>query len=280
MNAVCESAAGGIIDFRIGRTSLLGLSALKTGYDKPLVSPAAGAPSKGGVSALGAHADIMIDPLTIFGELAANSADARSGIAGCVYRASELLSLSLQLRSYSSSYDNPHAYGYGEQNGVVNGETGQYLGMEYQPSRALKIAASFDQFTISSNGDFAAPGSEYLVRFECALTNGTKASLQFRNTTKTEENTSTDANGAQQKIFEERAQNSVRGSFSVALNKWGEFTQRIEVTGVSVLNLADPGNGGADVLGTECCSFAIAILRDREDDIFRYSVLRSARVRI
>jgi Helix-hairpin-helix motif len=232
-DAAYETAIGGIIDVQTGSASMIGLSALKIRYDKQVAVQSPSLLNRDGVLVFGAHSNFVVDAFTVFGEIAGNSIDAASGVAGCICRVSKRLSLSAQLRSYSSNYTDPHAYGFGEQNGVVNGEIGRYLGMEYQASPKIKISTSYDEFTLPSSGGFPKSGSEYLVRCECALKKSINVSLQFKNTIKTVENTLNDASHIQQKIFEDRNQQNLRASCSCALNKWMEFTQRIELTGVA-----------------------------------------------
>ena len=156
-DAADETAIGGIIDFRIGERIRVRLSALKTRYDKQVAVQSPYVLNGNGISAIGAHSDFVFDSFTMFGEIAGNSVDARSGVAGCIFRVSKRLSLSVQLRSYSANYVNPHAYGFGEQNGVVNGEIGRYMGMEYQASRKLKISTSYDEFSMPSFGALTNP---------------------------------------------------------------------------------------------------------------------------
>jgi len=232
-NAAYENAIGGIIDVRTGRASVIGLSALKIGYDREVGLQSPYASNRDGILVIGAHSNFVFDAFTMFGEIAGNSADAASGVAGCICRVSKRLSLSVQLRSYSSNYADPHAYGFGEQNGAVNGEVGRYLGMEYQASANIKISTSYDEFTIRSSGGFPKSGSEYLARCECMIKKSVNVSFQFKNTMRTEENTLTDVNHFQQKIFEDRNQQNLRASCSFALNKWIELTQRVELTGVA-----------------------------------------------
>ncbi len=241
-NAANETIIGGIADVRIGRTNRIGLSALKTAYDKQVDAQSPFFCGKS-ISALGAHADFVFDSFSLFGELAGNSFNTQSDVAGFIYQVSKRLSLSSQLRSYSRKYVNPYAYGFGEQNGIVNSEDGRYLGMEYQASNGCKISASYDEFTLPSAGAFTMPGSEYVVRCEGALTTSVNASLQFKDNCKTEVNTVLDAEQSSQKILEARDQENLRFSCSLALNKWVEFIQRIEFTKVSYSISRNRGEG-------------------------------------
>ena len=232
-NAANETTIGGIADFRIGSTNRVGLSALGTAYDKQVAMYSPFTLHGKSISAIGANADFVFDSFTLFGELAGNSLNSQSGVAGFIYQVSKRLSLSSQLRSYSRKYANPYAYGFGEQNGVVNGENGRYVGMEYQASNKFKISASYDEFTLPSTGAFTTTGGEYVVRCEGALTKSVNVSLQFKDNIKTEENTALDARQNPEKIFEVRDQENFRASCSFALNKWAEFIQRVELTSVS-----------------------------------------------
>jgi hypothetical protein len=60
---------------------------------------------------------------------------------------------------------------------------------------------------------------------------------------KTAENTMLDAEQNPEKIFEVRDQENLRVSCSFALNKWAEFTQRIELTSVSYSISHNRGKG-------------------------------------
>ncbi len=144
-NAANETVIGGIVAFCIGSTNSIGVSAFRTQYDKQLAIQSPFFLYGKTISAVGANADFVFDSFTLFGELAENLRDSQSGVAGFIYQVSKRLSLSGQLRSYSNEYGNPYAYGFGEQNGVVNGENGRYLGMEYRPSNKTKISASYDE---------------------------------------------------------------------------------------------------------------------------------------
>ena len=130
-------------------------------------------------------------------------------------------------------YAGPYAYGFGEQNGVVNGENGLYLGMEYQASNEVKISTSCNEFTLPSTGAFTTTGAEYLIRCEGALAKSVNLFLQFKDNSKSQESIILDAESDPQKIFEERDQENLRASCSFALNKWSEIVQRIELTTVS-----------------------------------------------
>lgn len=232
-DAAYETAIGGIIDCHIGNTSTVGVSAMKTLYDKPVALQLPYILTRNEISAIGAHANFTFESFTLFGEAAGNSFETLSGLAGCIFEVSKRLSLSFQLRSYSVNYVDPHAYAYGEQDGLVNGEFGHYVGMEYRATARLKISSSYDEYTLPSLGTFSKSGNEYLVRCEGTLTKSVNASLQFKHSMRTEQNSLTDAEHFQAKIFEERNQENLRASCSCELNKWMELTQRLELTGIS-----------------------------------------------
>ena len=98
-DAVDETAMGGIMDVRIGGTSTVGVSACKTLYDKQVAVQSPYALNGNGFSAIGAHSDFVFDSFTMFGEIAGNTIDIRSGLVGCIFEISKRLSLSVQLRS-------------------------------------------------------------------------------------------------------------------------------------------------------------------------------------
>ena len=231
--AANETTIGEITDCRIGSTGKIGANAFSTQYDKRIDIQSPFVLHGKRESAVGANADFAFDSFMLFGELAGNSLDSKSGVAGFICQVSKRLSLSSQLRSYSRKYANPYAYGFGEQNGLVNGENGRYLGMEYRASNKVKISTSYDEFTLPSSGAFTTTGSEIVLRCESTLTKSVNASVQFKENTKTVENTLLDADQNPVTIFEERNQNNLRASFSFALNKWMEINQRIELTTVS-----------------------------------------------
>ena len=206
---------------------------MTTEYDKRVVVDAPFTLHGKSVSALGANADFVFDSFSLFGELAGNSLNAQSAVVGFLCRVSKRLSISSQLRSYSMEYAGPYAYGFGEQNGVVNGENGLYLGMEYQASNEVKISTSCNEFTLPSTGAFTTTGADDLIRCEGALAKSVNLFLQFKDNSKSQESIILDAESDPQKIFEERDQENLRASCSFALNKWSEFVQRIELTTVS-----------------------------------------------
>ena len=106
-NAANETTVGGIADFHIGSTNRVGLSALKAEYDRPLAIYSPFTLDGKGISAIGANADFVFDSFTLFGELAENSLNSQSSVAGFICKVSKRLSLSSQLRSYSRTYANP-----------------------------------------------------------------------------------------------------------------------------------------------------------------------------
>ncbi|MGA9407911.1 MAG: helix-hairpin-helix domain-containing protein [Bacteroidota bacterium] len=232
-NAANETVIGGIAACEIGRTNRVGLSAFETRYDKQVDIQSPFVYCGKSILAVGANADFVFDSFTLFGEAAGNSRDSQSGVAGLIYQVSKRLSLSSQVRSYSSRYANPYAYGFGEQNGVVNGESGHYLGMEYRVSNGIKISTSYDEFSLPSSGTFTNTGNEYIVRCEGAIAKSVTMLIQFKDNAKTEENVLNDGKPDQQKVLEVRNQENLRASCSFTLNKWTEFVQRVEMTTVS-----------------------------------------------
>jgi hypothetical protein len=231
-DAVNETVAGGIANIRLGSTERIGVSVVRARYDKDIeMRPADGIRGKD-IFALGVGANCVFDSFTIFGEVAGNSWEARSFVAGFICQVSRRLSLASHVRSYSGKYDNPFAYGFGEQNGIVSGERGRYVGLEYRPSSRTKISSYYDEFDLPSSVNFTSTGSEYVLRFEQTLTKSLRAFVQYREKSKLQENFLTGEKQESKKIFETRDQRSVRVSMTFAINKWTELCQRIEFTGV------------------------------------------------
>jgi len=232
-NALNETAMGGIANVRVGRTSSFGFSILEEQYDKQVALQAPSPFLGRSFSAFGMNADFAFESYALFGEVAGNSFESRNGVAGFIGQLSNRLSLSTQIRSYSDNYVDPHAYGFGEQNGAVNGENGIFLGIAYQASRRLKISMSVDEFGFPSLSGFTRSGDEYVVRCEDEADKTTTFSFQFKNNSKTEEHTIGTAEQTQAKMFEERNQQNIRASCSVSINKWIALAQRVELTTVS-----------------------------------------------
>ncbi|MGA7162285.1 MAG: helix-hairpin-helix domain-containing protein [Bacteroidota bacterium] len=232
-DAASETVIGGLAAFAIGSTNRIGVSAFKTQYDKQIDIQSPFVLQGKNIFAVGANANCDFDAFTLFGEAAGNSLDSRSGVVGFIYQVSKRLALSSQLRSYSSRYANPYAYGFGEQNGAVNGENGRYLGMEYSPSNKIKISTSYDEFTLPSSGIFSNTGNEYVVRCEGAVTKSVNALIQFKDNVKTKVDVLNDGEQNPQKVIEVRNQENLRASCSFAITKWTQLVQRIEMTTVS-----------------------------------------------
>ena len=242
-NRVEEIAAGVVADIRIGRMHHLGATLIHSQYNKNVETPSYHYSGGQDFSAIGANASFLFDSFSVFGEAAANSWESRSANMGFIYQVSRRLSIASQLRSYSKDYANSFAYGFGEQNGTVNGERGSYLGLECRPVNGMKISFSFDEFTLPEIGKFTVTGSEYTARYEQRLSKSLSAFVQYREKAKVQENSILNENSNLQRIVQIRHQESIRASMTYTINKRLELRERVEWTrvGYSVSRINEHG---------------------------------------
>ena len=232
-NAAHETTFGGIGILSIGNTDHIGMTAVETRYDRDVAVQSPTVFSGRGFFALGINGDFNFHAWTMFGEIGGNSVNSQAGVIGAICTVTKRLSLSAQVRSYSQKYTDNFAYAFGEQNGTANGETGRYLGMEFRLSEAVKISAYRDEFSLPSQCSFAKEGDENVIRVECALTEKSSASFQFKQKTKWDTYAVAGENQNINAIFQERSERDIRGSLSFVAARWLEFTQRVEVDQVN-----------------------------------------------
>lgn len=227
-----ETAAGIIANIRVGRMHRLGAAILRSRYNKNVDAQSLHNFRGSKFSAIGANANFVFDSFSAFGEVAGNSWESSSVVVGFIYQVSRRLSVASQVRSYANAYTNLFAYGFGEQNGTVNGEIGRYLGLEYRPTNGIKISLYSDEFTLPKIGKFTVTGSEYVVRYEQTITQSLNGLVQYKNKSKAQENSLLDENHELERIVQARHQESIRASITYMINKWMELSQRIEWTRV------------------------------------------------
>lgn len=231
-NVVEETTAGVIANIRLGQMHRCGAVILRSRFDKSIVPQLPRNPQSSDVSALGANANFAFDSFSTFGEIAGNSWESRSAVVGFIYQVSRRLSVASQVRAYANDYTNSFAYGFGERNGTVNGESGRYLGLEYRPLNEIKISLCFDEFSLPEIGEFTKTGSEYVLRYEHTITKSLRASIQYKRKSKVQENSLLDENQESARTAQARHQETIRASLTYAINKRMELRERIEWTHV------------------------------------------------
>ncbi|HTR81950.1 MAG TPA: helix-hairpin-helix domain-containing protein [Bacteroidota bacterium] len=228
-----QTAFGGIGTYHIGTTQRVGVTFVQSQFDKEVALNSLASYHGRRFASMGFNTNLVFDSFDLFGEAAYNSLASRSSVCGIIFRVSKQFSFSAHVRSYSERFISPFGFAFGEQEGSVNGEEGQYLGMEYRATNDVKVSSYYDQFLIPSSGSFAQTGAEYVVRLEGALTKSASAFVQFREKKKTTEHSVMNASGESLDVIDERGQRNLRASCTFRVGKGVNITERIELNDVS-----------------------------------------------
>jgi hypothetical protein len=120
--------------------------------------------------------------VSITGETASSSDGSLATIHGLIIALSPRIDYALSYRSFSKSYDNPYASGFGENTRTSN-ESGIYQGIKISPSRSVELSGYADIFRfpwLKYQIDAPTQGAEYMIKGIYRFSRKTNVYLQFR----------------------------------------------------------------------------------------------------
>ncbi len=214
-NAAREQMLGTEIDFKFENYGHVGILALRTKYDRPLLS---GTQS---YSVYGLNGSANFSGATFFGEAVGNSPSLNTAIGGVRMQVSKKMVLHASIRSYSPGYSDAFAFPFGENNSAEGGEKGIFVGLELHPFRNFDLLGYYDEFTLPTQNEFSTRGNEYFFNASVHANKKMNLTFQYKEKVKTESGS-----------LEERSQQSVRLDGLYRFQKRLTFRQRLELNEV------------------------------------------------
>jgi len=167
--------------------------------------------------------------LILFGELTLQNFNNISFYQGLTFSPGADVQIALSYRNYSRSYFSIQSNPFAEAS-TMNGESGFYTAISFQPLRRLSIKTYFDIFSykwLEYRTDSPSYGHDYLLRGDYSFSSGIFLTLRYRNRTKQRNRLFYNSNDFP---LSEQTLNSVRFQINYpAGNNW-RLSSRIEQT--------------------------------------------------
>jgi len=159
--------------------------------------------------------------ITLSGEAAGDGNGSVAAGFSMLVEPMSTMSTVLAARMYPRSFNSLHGFAISE-GGIVEGESGVYLGTSIRLSRALTISFFYDAYVFSNRFLFRSTGNDFMIRGRIRLNEWWEMSLQHRRQSKPVLLHATDKgldNLRQGRVIQERYRLSILHSISQSL-KW------------------------------------------------------------
>ncbi|MDD8017393.1 MAG: helix-hairpin-helix domain-containing protein [Bacteroidota bacterium] len=224
-NNVRERIYGGTLTVEISPRIEIGTTALLIAYDKKLIPTLYNFENKKSISTASLFADVVLEEIDMFGEIATNNGNSFSGIFGGIFSIGRRTSFTYHHRSFVPGYVNPLARPFGERDNISDGEIGNYFGMTFTPMDGIVFSGYADSFALPEQSDFGSTGKEYFVQIESKLAKSFEITAHLRTRSASRINIRTEDDERQQVNYRIGYKYTVYSNFIIA--------QRLEIVNVN-----------------------------------------------
>ncbi len=195
---------------------------------------------------ISADADFGYGNINIFGEAARSQSGAIAGVGGIQIVLGKPVSLIFLYRNYPENFTPVHSFGFGESNGNTRNETGFYTGLSLNPFSGLSVNLYFDQFRFPYRTYYnpvPTTGNDFLADANLFIKKGFMVSLKIKNKNKEERIITSDEEGRQMGVIDNRNQFNLRCGFVYDFSGKFLIGSRAEFTNVNYKNTGMKSRG-------------------------------------
>ncbi len=224
-NRIREKVTGGKFDYLFDPHSTVSFAVMNVGYDKFLKPSLFDLDGKRSISSVSVSWEAPLLGVMTYGESATNDIERFSKVVGIIFPVSRTLALNYHHRAYTKGYTAPFSRPFGERDNISDGESGNYLGIEFRTGKAT-INSYIDHFVLPStvNG-FGSAGKESFLHVAYSFSRQFDLTFHIRDKIRSQSEIRT--------IDDERHQTNYRIAFTFKVNPKISFTNRMEIVRVS-----------------------------------------------
>ena len=165
--------------------------------------------------------DVNLKNMNLYGELAHSQSGSFAGMSALQINISKMAELVFLYRYYPEDFSPVHSFGFGENNGNTQNESGFYSGLTLYPFKHLTINTYFDQFKFPYRTYFnpvATQGNDFLFNTDWRVNRNILINFRYKNQNKEETQTVTDEFGRDIKKVVNRNQMNFRFGFDYEIS--------------------------------------------------------------
>ena len=165
---------------------------------------------------LSADYDFVYQNINLFGEWGRSQSGKVAGMSAINFTFYKLADLVLAYRYYPAEFAPLHSFGFGEQSGNTQNESGFYAGITFRPLKGLIVNTYFDQFKFpyrSYYNSLPVTGNDFLLNVDWKILRGFVISFKYKNENKEETRTVKDEFNRDTKKMDNRNQMNIRTGF-------------------------------------------------------------------
>lgn len=160
--------------------------------------------------------DFVFQNMNFYGEYARSQSGKIGGISGVEFTFYKLADLAFAYRYYPEDFTPVHSFGFGENSGNTQNESGLYAGITIRPLKNLVVNAYYDQFKFPYRTYYdpvSTQGNDFLVNATWKVARGLTLEFKYRNKNKEETRTVQDEFNRDVKKVDTRSQTNLRTGF-------------------------------------------------------------------
>jgi len=160
--------------------------------------------------------DYIYNNINIFGEFARSQSGIVAGLGALYISLSKFAELVFLYRHYPEDFSQVHSFGFGENNGNTQNESGLYSGLSIEPFKGLEVNAYFDQFKFpyrTYSNPASTSGNDFLTNVNYAFNKDLTLNFRYKSKNKEDTRTVQDESGRLVKKIDNRSQTNFRLGF-------------------------------------------------------------------
>ncbi|TRZ53737.1 hypothetical protein D4R99_00360 [bacterium] len=190
--------------------------------------------------------DFTVKNVNLFGEFARSQSGSVAALGAVQFAFYSIADVVFLYRNYPENFAPVHSFGFGENNGNTNNETGFYTGITLNPIKNLVINAYYDQFKFPYRTYYnpvPTEGNDFMTNVDYRVYKGLTLNLKYRLKNKEESRTIVDEFGRDTKTIDNRKQTNLRTGFTIELSDNLRFRTRFEYVYVGYKNYGGDNKG-------------------------------------
>jgi hypothetical protein len=164
--------------------------------------------------------DMNIKNAELYGEFSRSQSGSVAMLSALQFSFPRIAEIVFLYRNYPQDFSPVHSFGFGENNGNTQNETGFYTGLTIYPLKNLVLNAYFDQFRFPYRtylNPVATQGNDFLINADWKINKNFSVNLKYKNRNKEETQTVQDEFGRDIKTIVNRNQMNIRTGFNYEL---------------------------------------------------------------
>jgi len=148
--------------------------------------------------------------------LPARNQELSAGLGALYISLSKFAELVFLYRHYPEDFSQVHSFGFGENNGNTQNESGLYSGLSVEPFKGLEVNAYFDQFKFpyrTYSNPASTSGNDFLTNVNYAFNKDLTLNFRYKSKNKEDTRTVQDESGRLVKKIDNRSQTNFRLGF-------------------------------------------------------------------